>query len=329
MAGFAGMSEHQSEVRDGRSKELIERLSEIIDEVGKSVELAPAPKSTGVADLDAYFEEVKAMTVQNKNAVALVACTEAFYNAFPTEKEWLRCGVFMVVDGLVHRLTTEDVEFEVASTRVLMNRGRDEVKECSVCYERPMAFACRKCWTSVCRTCFAACTLHSNDHKKWTCPQCRAKGPIRDVVAVMVHARQPVETARAFTVIHRAMVQLGVRTTRVSVEACMMPLGSGVPCGGCEPQLYRRTFKVRAGARGFITIESDESRFLARLMHEKGANIIVGEIMSWREGGLDIDERVAVKRTDGRAFYVGDDGGLIERVDMFECMATYVRSWYS
>ena len=316
MVCVLGYVDRSSELRDSLINDLTGRLSKIASDTGKSIMYTPEPELCKWNDAvpDAYFDAIKKSTRDDDTNVAIIACSPTFCSLFDSRAEWLQCGAFLVIGGLVHKLTVNNMDFEVASSRVLMNRGRDEVAECSVCCDRPMSFACRKCWTSVCRACFAACTLHSSDHTRWTCPQCRAKGPIGDVVAVMAHTKKHIKSKRAFTAIHNAMVELGSRSTRVTVEASMVPYGDN------ELQLYRRSFQVRADSCGFITVDSDESRFLARLMHERGANIIVGNIGCGHEC-CSAEEK-------GRAFYVDDDGGLVERIDMFECMATYVRSWY-
>jgi hypothetical protein len=331
--------------RDARIHTLVNRLDKVVRDAGRRV-ASVWPIGDGQA-FTTYMADIKSSLTGSD--VALVTCTDRFRSMFTDETAWMRCGMFFIADGFIHRISLGDIDFEIASTRVLLNRGVDEVTECTICCDRRMAFACRKCWTSCCRECFAKCSLHATDRRIWTCPQCRSHGPIGDVIKILEHDRRPLATNRAFDAIRRGMAELGVATTRVTVEASLPVRGgharrddkeNGV--GGKGVQNYRRSFRVKMSPRGYVVIEGDDSRFLTRLMHEPYADIVLGDIPHEHErpgrglegdiinfGGDDSGDggEKCGGNGDGRVYYVDKKGSVIERIDMFGCMAAYVRAW--
>ena len=332
-------------IMDGRARRIANLITRVADIVA-ATELREIVGVRSIApseDPAEYVTEITAyVDALPGSRVAIVACSRWMRELFPDDVAWLNCGAILICDGLAHRLTIDDIAFETASTRVLLSKDRNEVAECTICCDRPMAFACRRCWTSACRKCFAACSRHAPDHTRWTCPQCRSAGPIRDVVAILKHDKRSTGTCRAFAVIHDTMRELGVETVRVSIEARIpRVLGAGQRSGdaGTEKahvdgrasasklELHRASVCVRRRRGKFVKVECQRPRLVEKMLFAKRAEFVVGEVPGWPAMGARMDFAQTAPAIDGRAFAIGDDGVVLERIDMFASMCAYVRSW--
>ena len=326
-----GLPKKVTALRATRTAELCARIENLVTDSGKTLVPTEEAKRRPKEKYTAYFDRLKRTTSSNPSSAALVKCTGDLVNAFDTYGDWLHCGAIFACMGHVHRLDMTRPEAEVASMRVFLARSVEELRTCSVCLDLDSDVACPSCWTCLCRNCVAACALHSSDYSVHTCPNCKAASPIEDVVGA-IEAETRATGHRPFQAVRETMRAMGVKRTEVTLQT-VLPVDESdtdsssdgwSESGGESPvDVYRCGFDVRIRRNGFVVVEGRRSRFIEKLLHQPGTEILVGEIPR----KCACCDEITGSEIEGRSFVVGADGLVRERVGMWACMAAYVRSW--
>lgn len=347
-----GIPKHVRAARDQRSQKLWDGVTTELRSASIKILDASECGRKRREKFPAFWQRIKDLLRDHSKAepcVALYKCTHPFQGAFEGYMEWLECGVILVEPNGVHMLhVTSAVESEVASMRVLMNKLRAsgvDLLLCAVCEDSERSVACRRCWSGVCRACFAACALHASDSTTWHCPGCRAPHGMGDMAVSMPHTLTSTGSCKPFQVVARVMRDLGVKSTQISLQATLLPdEGSESDSERCTPEAHRCMFKATLGKNGRVDIHSKRARFMAKLLHAPDTVFVVGEVPMKceccdeiagghgdRTGGSSTESGGSGKKAgwvgEGRVFIVEGDGVIHEMDGMFGCMAAYVRTW--